>query len=268
MIVLKKVIELKKKVCDGDETKHFVIINQKGIDPFSLDQLAKEGILGLRRAKRRNMERLTLACGGEAMNSVEDLKKECLGYAEDVYEHVLGEEKFTFIEGCKNPKSVTILLKGSTKYIINQLKDAVRDGLRSVANAMEDGCLIPGGGAFEVCAHHALTQYKEQVKGRARLGVQAFAEALLIIPKAIAQNAGHDRQETIVKLQHEYSVSKMPVGIDISSGEAMDPKAAGIYDNYRVKKQLIHSSTSIASNLLLVDEIMRAGLSSLKPGQG
>ncbi|CAF4051839.1 unnamed protein product, partial [Adineta steineri] len=96
------------------------------------------------------------------------------------------------------------------------------------------------------------------VKGRVRLGVQAFAEALLIIPKAIAQNAGHD--------QHEYTTSKIPVGIDITTGEAMEPKSFGIYDNYRVKKQLIHSSTSIATNLILVDEILRAGLSSLRPG--
>ena len=145
-------------------------------------------------------------------------------------------------------------------------------------------CVIPGGGAFEIVAHQALTQYKDQVKGRARLGVQAFAEALLIIPKAIAQNAGYDQQETIVKLQHEYVTTKSPVGIDITTGkriggerlsplymisvpgEAMEPKSLGIYDNYRVKKQLIHSSTSIASNLILVDEIMRAGLSSLRPG--
>ena len=126
-----------------------------------------------------------------------------------------------------------------------------------------------------------MTQYKEQVKGRARLGVQAFAEALLIIPKAIAQNAGHDQQETIVKLQHEYATTKIPVGIDITSGkaalhpnslerfdlgEAMEPKALGVFDNYRVKKQLVHSSTSIATNLILVDEILRAGLSSLRPG--
>lgn len=264
---VQKIVELKRKVCSGDDkNKSFVIINQKGIDPLSLDVLAKEGILALRRAKRRNMERLTLACGGEAMNSVEELTKDCLGFAEDVYEHVLGEEKFTFVEGCKNPKSVTVLLKGSTKYGLNQLKDALRDGLRSVTNALEDGCVIPGAGAFEIVAHQALTQYKEQVKGRARLGVQAFAEALLIIPKAIAQNAGHDQQETIVKLQHEYATAKIPVGIDITSGEAMEPKALGIFDNYRVKKQLIHSSTSIATNLILVDEILRAGLSSLRPG--
>ncbi|CAF1507384.1 unnamed protein product, partial [Adineta steineri] len=234
---VQKIVELKRKVCSGDDkNKTFVIVNQKGIDPFSLDILAKDRILASRRAKRRNMERITLACGGEAMNSIENLTKDCLGFAEDV----LGEEKFTFIEDCKNPKSVTVLLKGSTKYILNQLKDALRDGLRSITNAVEDGCVIPGGDASEIAAHHAFTQYKEQVKGRVRLGVQAFAEALLIIPKAIAQNAGHD--------QHEYTTSKIPVGIDITTGEAMEPKSFGIYDNYRVKKQLIHSSTSITTN--------------------
>merc|ERR1712001_350915 len=101
---VKKVIEFKKKVCDGTD-KSFVIINQKGIDPLSLDALAREGILGLRRAKRRNMERMALACGGQAMNTFEDLDESCLGYAGVVYEHVLGENKFTFVEECKNPKS-------------------------------------------------------------------------------------------------------------------------------------------------------------------
>ncbi|CAF1253493.1 unnamed protein product [Adineta steineri] len=117
---VQKIVELKRKVCLGDDkNKIFVLVNQKGIDPLSLDILAKDGILALRRAKRRNMERITLSCGGEAMNSVENLTKDCHGFAQDA----LGEEKFTFIERCKNPKSVTVLLKGSTKYILNQLKE-------------------------------------------------------------------------------------------------------------------------------------------------
>merc|ERR1711994_774773 len=136
---VQKIIEFKKKVCDGTD-KTFVIINQKGIDPFSLDALAREGILGLRRAKRRNMERMTLACGGIAMNSVDDLDESCLGQAGKVYEHVLGENKFTFVEQCLNPMSVTILMKGPNKHSLQQIKDAVRDGLRAVKNALDDGC--------------------------------------------------------------------------------------------------------------------------------
>lgn len=260
---VQNIIDLKKKVCDGNN-KGFVVLNQKGIDPFSYDMLAREGIVALRRAKRRNMERLTLACGGMAMNSVDDLTPDCLGYAGIVYEHVLGEDKFTFIEDCKNPRSVTILIKGPNKYTLTQIKDAIRDGLRAIKNAIEDGCVVPGAGSFELMAHSELMKYKELVSGRVRLGIEAYANALLIIPKVLAQNAGFDMQDTIVKLQQDASFSKQPIGLDLSSGEGIIPADAGIFDNYRVKRQMIHSCTVIASNLLLVDEIMRAGLSSLK----
>ncbi|KAG8231252.1 hypothetical protein J437_LFUL005926 [Ladona fulva] len=263
---VKKVIELKKKLCDGTDKK-FVVINQKGIDPMSLDMFAKEGIMALRRAKRRNMERLTLACGGIALNSVDDLEESHLGYAGLVYEHVLGENKFTFVEECKFPQSVTVLIKGANKYTLVQMKDAVRDGLRAIKNAMEDGCVVPGAGAFEIAANLELQKYRDDVKGKARLGIQAYAEALLIIPKTLASNSGFDSQDTIVKLTDEARSSGELVGIDVTTGEAMIPAAAGIYDNYIVQKQIINSwyvITVIASNLLLVDEIMRAGMSSLK----
>ncbi|OBS68438.1 hypothetical protein A6R68_03015 [Neotoma lepida] len=224
---VKKIIELKKKVC-GDSDKGFVVINQKGIDPFSLDALAKEGIVALRRAKRRNMERLTLACGGVALNSFDDLNPDCLGHAGLVYEYTL-------------------------------IKDAIRDGLRAVKNAIDDGCVVPGAGAVEVAMAEALIKYKPSVKGRAQLGVQAFADALLIIPKVLAQNSGFDLQETLVKVQAEHSESGQLVGVDLNTAAEM-----GVWDNYCVKKQLLHSCTVIATNILLVDEIMRAGMSSLK----
>lgn len=260
---VRKIIALKKEVCDGTD-KGFVVINQKGVDPMSLDMLAKEGIVALRRAKRRNMERLTLACGGIAMNSVDDLTKDCLGFAGLVYEHVLGEDKYTFIEQCKHPKSVTLLLKGPNKHTLTQIKDAIHDGLRAVKNGIEDECVLPGAGAFEIAAYQELMKFKNEVKGRARLGVQAYADALLVIIKVLAQNSGLDPQEAIVKLQEEYTGPGQAVGLDIKTGEALIPLDAGIVDNYRVKKQLLHSCTVIATNLLLVDEIMRAGMSSLK----
>jgi T-complex protein 1 subunit zeta len=180
--------------------------------------LAAEGIMGLRRAKRRNMERLTLACGGVAVNATEDLTPDVLGYADEVYEHVLGEDKYTFIEGCKNPKSVTILIKAPNKHSMNQIKDAIKDGLRAVTNAIEDKFIVPGAGAFEIAVNNALLVFKESVKGKARLGVNAFAEAMLCIPKTLAQNAGHDQQSVLVEL-HDASVSsKTPIGIDLKTG--------------------------------------------------
>jgi len=260
---VKEVIAFKKKLCDGTD-KGFVIINQKGIDPISLDMLAREGIVGLRRAKKRNMERLPLAFGGYAVNSFDEISEDALGHAGLVYEHVLGDSKFTFVEDTENPKSVTILVKGPNKHTITMIKDAVRDGLRAVKNAIEDGCIVPGAGAFEIVAHASLTAFKETVSTRARLGVQAFADALFVIPKALATNSGHDPQDAIVKLQTEYSKSKIPVGIDLSTGEPMNPATNGVWDNYRVKRQLLNSCTIIAGNLLLVDEVMKAGMSSLK----
>jgi len=269
---LKKIVEFKNQVCDQDvedladekRQKNFVIINQKGIDPMSLDILAKNNILALRRAKRRNMERLQLVAGGIAQNSVEGLTPDILGWAGLVYEHTLGEEKFTFVEEVKEPRSVTMLIKGPDTHTTSQIQDALRDGLRAVKNAIEDNSLIPGAGAFEVaCANHLSQKIKKAVKGRAKLGVQAYSDALLIIPKTLAQNGGFDVQDSIVALQEE-SADGNTVGIDLKSGEPFDPTVEGIWDNYRVKRQMLHSCSVIAVNLLSTDEILRAGRSSLK----
>jgi T-complex protein 1 subunit zeta len=258
-----KIIDLKKKVCVGDRKDYsFIVINQKGIDPISLDMLQKHNIVGIRRCKRRNMERLSKACGGSAINSLEDMDDTCLGFAKCVYEHQLGEEVFTFVEGCKNPTSCTILLKGPNEHTINQLKDAVHDGLRAVFNAIEDQSLVPGAGAFELAAHEDLQAFKITVPGRAKLGVEAFANAMLCIPKTLAQNAGYDAQTVIVDVLDQMRAqkdSKVVVGVDLDTGKAMDPRLKGIWDNYRVKKQFLHLGSLIAIKLLLVDEVMRAG---------
>lgn len=146
--------------------------------------------------------RLQLVCGGAAQNSVDDLTPDVLGWAGLVYEHTLGEEKFTFIEEVKDPKSVTLLIKGPNPHTIQQTQDALRDGLRAVKNAVEDEALIPGAGAFEVaCAAHLTGPVKKSAKGRVKMGVQAFAEALLVIPKTLAANGGFDVQDVVVALQ-------------------------------------------------------------------
>ncbi|ERE67512.1 T-complex protein 1 subunit zeta-2 [Cricetulus griseus] len=214
---VQKIIDLKQKVC-AESNKGFVVINQKGIDPFSLEMLAKYDIVALRRAKRRNLESQDLMCAGQRPN----------------------------------------------KHTLIQIKDALRDGLRAVKNAIEDGCVVPGAGAVEVAIAEALVNYKHRVQGRARLGIQAFADALLIIPKVLAQNSGYDLQETLIKIQTEHAESKELVGIDLNTGEPMVAAEAGVWDNYCVKKHLLHSCTVIATNILLVDEIMRAGMSSLR----
>ncbi|PGH12381.1 T-complex protein 1 subunit zeta [Helicocarpus griseus UAMH5409] len=256
---LRKIVELKKQVCGDDPKKGFVVINQKGIDPLSLDVLVKNGIFALRRAKRRNMERLQLICGGSAQNSVDDLKPEDLGWAGLVYEHQLGEEKFTFVEEVKDPKSVTILIKGPNQHTITQITEAVRDGLRSVYNTIVDGCVVPGAGAFQVaCAAHLSSDaFKRTVKGKAKWGVAAFADALLIIPKTLAANSGHDIQDSLAALQEEQMEGNV-VGLDLKTGEPMDPVQEGVFDSFRVLRNAIASSAGIASNLLLCDELLKA----------
>jgi T-complex protein 1 subunit zeta len=181
-----------------------------------------------------------LSCGGTTQNSVDDLDVKILGHAGLVYEHVLGEEKFTFVEQCAMPKSVTLLLNGPNSHTIVQMNDAVRDGLRAVKNAIEDAAVVPGAGAFQVALSRHLHKFKEGVKGRAKLGVQAYADAMLIIPKILSQNAGFDAQEVIVSLLEEHAQGHI-VGVDLLSGETMDPAVEGVWDNYRVHRQMIHS---------------------------
>lgn len=264
-VQVEKILELKRKVCPEGSGKSFVVLNQKGIDPMALEALSREGILALRRAKRRNMERLTLACGGDALNSFEDLSEDCLGYAGLVYEQTLGDEKYTFVEDVKFPTSCTMLIRGPHNHVIEQIKETVRDGLRAVRNVLDDKCVIPGAGAFEVaCAAH-LKEYMPEVKGRAKLGVQAFADAMLVIPKTLADNGGHDPQDTVIALQEAHEAGEL-AGVNLEAGGVLDPMKEGIYDAFMVKRQSLHLTSVIASQFLLTDEILKAGKKMGKGG--
>jgi T-complex protein 1 subunit zeta len=255
----RKIIEFKKRVCTEENGKTFVVLNQKGIDQPCLDMMAKEGMIGLRRIKRRNLERIVRACGGVAMNTVDDLDVSDLGTAGLVYEKVLGDDKWTFIEEVPIAESCTVMIRGPNDHTIHQIKDALRDGLRSVSNTMEDKHLVPGGGSFEVaCANHLQT-FKDELNGKVKLGVDVFANALLIIPKMLATNSGFDTMDTLLKLQEEHRRTKGPVGLDVVTGECMNPVMEGIYDNYCVKKQLFNLGPVLAQQLILVDEVIRAG---------
>jgi len=263
-----KIVELKKRLCDGTN-KNFVVINQKGIDPPSLEILARHNIIGIRRAKRRNGERIPLACGGKQINSVDDVEESDLGFAKLVYEQNLGEDKYTFIEGVENPFSCTILIKGPNDYSIAQTKDAIRDGLRAVKNTIEDKAIVPGGGAFEIAACENLTQFcraGKEVSGKTKLGVMCFAEALLVIPRTLAQNSGFDPQDTLIKVQEAHIADGKPFGVDTLTGEPLPSAEAGVWDNYIVKRQFLNIAPVLCQQLLLVDEVMRAGRSMRKPG--
>ena len=259
-----KIIDLKKKLCDSEEgkkeDKHFVVINQKGIDPLSLDLLAKEGILALRRAKKRNMERLILACGGSGVNSFDDLSEKDLGFAESVIEETLGDDKYTYIEGVKNPFSCTILVKAGNDYTIAQIKDAVRDGLRAVKNVFDDDGVLPGAASFEIACAETLKEFSKTVGGKKLYGVNAFCEALLAIPKAICKNGGIDYDEATINAAKAFRDNKTLMGIDLDhEGKPINPINAGLFDNYCVKKSFLNIGPVLVQQLLMVDEILRAG---------
>jgi T-complex protein 1 subunit zeta len=253
---VQKIIDLKNAICKNGED--FLVVNMKGIDPPSLEQLYRAGISALRRAKRRNMERLSRACGGKETNSVEDLTAANVGFAGHVWETALGEDHFTFIEDVKDPKSVTILVKGPNSFTIKQIEDAIRDGLRVVNNAIKDGAVVAGAGAFEVALWHHLHQFKKTVDGKPRLGVEALADAFLELPRTLSTNAGHDAIDTIIALQNAAEAGQV-AGVDIETGGVIDPKAKGIWDNFVVKRNQLQSAPLVATQLLLVDEILSAG---------
>ena len=255
---VQQIIDLKRKTGGN-----LVVINQKGIDPIALEMLAKEGILALRRAKKRNMERLVLSCGGEALNSFEDLSESSLGFAELVHEVTLGEEKYTFVENARGGSSCTLLVKGPNDHSIAQIKDALRDGLRSVKNAIEDRAVVPGAASFEVACSQHLLKFSSEVQGKKKIGIRAFAESLLVIPKTLLENSSLDTQSALIELQSRYASSFPPnvpyYGINLETGSLIDPLQEGILDNVIVKHNMIDSCAVIASQILLVDEIVKAG---------
>jgi T-complex protein 1 subunit zeta len=252
----RKIVAFKRSVCTNGET--FCIINQKGVDPLSLDIFAKEGILCLRRAKRRNLDRLVLACGGHIVLSLEDLQREHLGHAGSVSQVTYGEDKYTFVQDCPQAHSCTLLLQGPNSWTVDQLKDAVKDGLRAVKNAVEDKGVCPGGGAFEMAASIMLSNMK--CDSKAYFGIQAYSKALLCVPKILALNAGFDVPDTLRLWQQELQENEgIALGLNVHTGECMIPSQLGVYDNVRVKRQSLHLATILANQLLLVDEVMRAG---------
>lgn len=264
---VKKIIELKKSIIEKkfketNEMYNFAVFNQKGIDPISLDLMAKENIMALRRIKRRNLERIVLCCGGNACNNVYDLTEEDLGYAGLVYEICINDEKYTFIEEVVNPKSCTLYIQAPNDYTIKQIKDAIRDGLRSIKNAIEDECVISGAGSFEIMAYCKLKEEEKKMRGKQKFSFDVYANSLLNIPKVLLENSGLDIHETLFNVIDKYMADQSePLGLDLDTGEPIIAHLKGIYDNYCVKKQIISIATAISQQILLVDEIIRAGKS-------
>jgi len=256
----RQIVALKELVCKNGEG--FVVFNQSGIDPHSLEILAKSGILALRRVKRRNMERLTLCCGGVAVSGTDNLKASLLGRAGHIKQMHVGEETYTIVDECENPRSVTMLIKGPNMYTIDQVKDAINDGLNAVSTALVTQFVLPGAAAVELEAARKLRTFvtKELGASKAQLGVEVLARALESIPKALAQNSGFDSQKLLLENSSRDTVAKPEnmLGFNTETGELFEPVARGIYDSYSVKMHSLQASLAITTNFLDVDAVIKS----------
>ncbi|MEM1796522.1 MAG: thermosome subunit beta [Zestosphaera sp.] len=236
-----------------------VVICQKGIDDVAQHFLAKKGILAVRRVKRSDMEKLERATGGRIVTSIRDLTPNDLGYAELVEERRVGNEKMVFVEGCKNPKAVTILIRGSSDMILDDTERSFNDALHSLRNILKDPKIVPGGGAVEVELALRLRKKAEEVSGKEQLAIQAFADALEEIASILAQSAGMDPLQTIMELRRLHSEGKINAGIEVLGGKIIeDMTTTKIIDPVIVKKQVIKAATEAATAILKVDDVIAA----------
>jgi thermosome len=250
-----------------------VIICQKGIDDLAQHYLARKGILAARRAKKSDIEKLAKATGGKIVTNLDDLSKDDLGYAEVVEERKIGDDKMTFIEGCKNPRSVAILIRGGTERIVDEAERSIHDALCVAKDVVEEPKVVAGGGAPELEMAKELKAYAETLPGREQLAVMSFAEALESIPITLAENAGLDPIDIISELRACHEKGEVWAGIEVHDGKVKDMKKVGVFEPLVVKKQIIKSAGEAATMILKIDDIIASGKTRAPPmppggGQG
>lgn len=237
-----------------------VVLCQKGIDDIAQHYLAKAGILAARRVKESDMEKLARATGGKIVTNIKDLTAKDLGSAALVEERKIAGEEMMFIEGCKDPKAVSLLVRGGTEHVVDEVERAVHDAVSVVSAAVEDGKIVAGGGNPEIDVAKGLREYADTVGGREALAVDAFADAIEIIPRTLAENAGLDPIDILVQLRaaHEKKGGE-DIGIDVVSGKVTNTLKLGIVEPLRVKTQAIKSASEVTEMILRIDDVIAAG---------
>jgi thermosome len=236
-----------------------VVICEKGIDDMAQHYLAKDGIYAVRRVKRSDMEKLAKATSGKIITNLDDLSASELGAAEAVEERKISDSDMTFVTGCKNPKAVSILVRGGTEHVVDEVERALHDALKVVAVAVEDGVVVPGGGAPEMEVSLRLRDYGQSVGGREQLAIEAFAEALEIIPWTLAENAGMDMIDVLIELKNAHTKkSGRTFGVSVLENRVSDMLAQNVIEPLRVKTQAIQSATEVASMILRIDDVIAA----------
>lgn len=260
---------LRKMVDRTVATGANVVLCQKGIDDIAQHYLAKAKILAARRVKKSDMEKLARATGGKIITNLEDLSASDLGQAGLVEERKIADDKMIFVEECKNPRAVSILIRGGTEHVVDEVERGVHDGICVVAAAIEDGKLVAGGGAPEVEVAKQLREYAETVGGREALAINAFANAVEVIPRTLAESAGLDKIDILADLHAKHEKTKgKNIGLNVFEGKVADMAEIGVLEPLRIKTQAIKSASEAAIMLMRIDDVIAGSKKEIRPPAG
>jgi chaperonin GroEL (HSP60 family) len=240
-----------------------VLLCQKGIDDVAQYYLAKSKILACRRIKKADIELLSKATGAKIISNLNELNPSDLGNAKLVKEVKENEEGMTYITGCENPKAITILIRGGTDHVIDELERAIRDGIDDVVAALEKEYIVASEGAFEIELARRMRHYSQSIKGREQLAVNAFADSLEVIPRTLAENAGLDPIDILTELKSRHDNAEITAGLNLNSsiagGSICNTVKEGIIEPLEIKVQAIKSATEVAMMILRIDDIIASG---------
>ena len=236
-----------------------VVFVGDGIDDMAQHYLAQEGILAVRRAKSDDLKRLARATGGRVVSNLDDIETDDLGFAGSVAQKDVGGDERIFVEDVEEAKSVTLILRGGTEHVVDEVERAIEDSLGVVRTTLLDGQVLPGGGAPETELALQLRDFADSVGGREQLAVEAFADALEVIPRTLAENAGLDPIDSLVDLRSRHDAGEFGAGLDAYTGDVIDMEEEGVVEPLRVKTQAIESATEAAVMILRIDDVIAAG---------
>lgn len=245
-----------------------VLVCQKGIDELAQHYLSKKGIFAIRRAKKSDMEALSKATGGTIITNLEDMNESDLGLAARVEEKKIGESNMTFVTGCPEAKSVSVLLRGGTEHVVDEIRRAFDDAVGVVSVAWEDGAVLTGGGSVLAALSRDLRTFAETVGGREQMAIEAFASALEIIPRTLAENAGLDPVTTLIELRKAHADGQSFAGINVYEGGVVDMNEANVVEPLRVVEQAIQSATETAIMILRIDDVISSKGVPMEGGMG
>ncbi|MBC5792483.1 MAG: TCP-1/cpn60 chaperonin family protein [Nanohaloarchaea archaeon] len=250
--------QLKDMVNSIAESGANVVLCQKGIDDIAQHYLAKKGILAVRRVSSTDMDKLAKATNANIVTSIEDIEESDLGKAGTVEQKRIGGDAMTFINDCPEAKSVSLLIRGGTEHVVDEIERAMEDAIGGVSSALRNGRVVGGGGATEVELAKELRDYADSVGGREQLAINAFADAMEVIPRTLAENAGYDPIDTLVDLRNKHDAGETWAGIDVTSGESQKLFDQGVVEPKQTKTQAVQSASEASEMILRIDDVISA----------